>query len=91
MAGKPGLAAVAAAELHNRLASQIVSQIMNEPVAAGGSMSDVMLLCESVLVGVVLECFGFGVDVKILDAIFVRVEERLARARLENIEAEGNG
>jgi hypothetical protein len=51
---------VAAAELHNRMAKQIGSQIVNEPIAAGGTMSDVMMLCESVLVGIVLECFQLG-------------------------------
>ena len=48
---------VAATEVHNRLAKQIVSQIVNEPIAAGGNISNVMVLCESVLVGVVLGCF----------------------------------
>ena len=42
----------AATELHNRLANQIVAQIVNEPIAAGGTISDVIMLCESVLVGV---------------------------------------
>ena len=46
---------VAATEVHNRLAKQIVSQIVNEPIASGGNISDVMVLCESVLVGVVLD------------------------------------
>ena len=32
-------------------------------------MSDVMMLCESVLVGVVLGCFQLGSDVKVLDLI----------------------
>ena len=53
---------VAATEVHNRLAKQIVSQIVNEPIAAGGNISDVMVLCESVLVSVVLRCFQLGRD-----------------------------
>ena len=32
----------AATELHNRLANQIVAQIVNKPIAAGGTISDVM-------------------------------------------------
>jgi hypothetical protein len=60
MAKKSRLDDVAAAELHNRLARQIVSQIVNEPIAAGGTMSDVVALCESVLVGVVIGCFQLG-------------------------------
>jgi hypothetical protein len=54
----------AATELHNRLANQIVAQIANEPIA-GGTISDVMMLCESVLVGVVLGCFELGSDAKV--------------------------
>jgi hypothetical protein len=91
MAGKSGLDEVAAAELHNRLAQQIVSQIVNEPIAAGGTMSDVMMLCESVLVGVVLGCFRLGSDVKAFDLIVTRVKERLAEVRLEDLETKGGG
>ena len=60
---------IAAAELHNRLAKQIVSQIVNEPISAGGTISDVMMLCGSVLVGVVLGWFQLGSDVKAFDLI----------------------
>ena len=75
MSRKPGLDDEAAAELHNRLAKQIVEQIVKEPIAAGGATSDVILLCESVLVGVVLGCFQLGSDVKVLDLIVGRVKE----------------
>ena len=81
---------IAAAERHNRLAKQIVSEIVYEPICAGGSMSDVMMLCESVLVGVLLECFKLGDDVKMLDLIVGRVNERLAKARLEDLETKGS-
>jgi hypothetical protein len=91
MAEKPRLDEMAAAELHNRLAKQIVSQIVNEPITAGGTMSDVMMLCESVLVGVVLRCFQLGSDVKVLDLIIGRVKERLAKVRLEDLETKGSG
>jgi hypothetical protein len=91
MASKPRLDDVAAAELHNRLANQIVSQILEEPIAAGGTMSDVMTLCESVLVGVVIGCFRLGSDVKALDLIVNRAKERLAKVRLEDLETKGTG
>ncbi len=91
MSGKSRLNDEAATELHNRLAKQIVEQIVKEPIAAGGTMSDVMLLCESVLVGVVLGCFQLGSDVKVLDSIVGRVKERLAQVRLEDLEMKGNG
>jgi hypothetical protein len=82
---------VAATEGHNRLAKQIVSQIVNEPIAAGGNISDVMVLCESVLVGVVLGCFQLGSDVKAFDLIVGRVKDRLAKIRLEDLETKGSG
>jgi len=81
----------AATELHNRLANQIVAQIVNEPIAAGGTISDGMMLCESVLAGVVLGCFEVGSDAKVLDLVIGRVKERLAKARLEDLEPKGNG
>ena len=79
----------AAAELHNRLAKQIVSMIVHEQIAAGGTISEIMFLCESVLVGVVLGCFQLGSDERALDAIVSRVKERLAKARLEDLEMQG--
>jgi hypothetical protein len=54
-------------------------------------MSDIMMLCESVLVGVMIECFQLGSDVKMLDIIVGRVKERLAKVRLEDIEIKGSG
>jgi hypothetical protein len=79
----------AAAELHNRLAKRIVSMIVHEQIAAGGTVSDIMFLCESVLVGVVLGCFQLGSDERALDAIVSRVKERLAKVRLEALEMKG--
>ncbi|GEP58385.1 hypothetical protein [Reyranella soli] len=78
-----------AVELHNRLAKRIVSMIVHEQVAAGGTVSDIMFLCESVLVGVVLGCFQLGSDERALDAIVSRVKERLAKVRLEDLEIKG--
>jgi hypothetical protein len=77
---------VTATEVHNRLAKQIVSRIVNEPIAASGNISDVMLLCESVLVGAVLGCFQLGGDVKAFDLIVGHVKDRLAKIRLEDLE-----
>lgn len=81
----------AAVELHNRLAKEVISMIVHEPIAAGGTISDVMFLCESVLVGVVLHCFQLGSDERALDAIVSQVKERLAKVRLEDLKPAGNG
>jgi len=91
MTEKPKLDEVTAAELHNRLSKQIVAQIVDEPITAGGSIADVLVLCETVLLGVVLGCFRLGSDVKVLDLIVMRVTERLAKIRLEDLEIKGNG
>lgn len=74
-----------ATELHNRLAEQIVA----EPIAAGGNLADVMILCESVLFGVIMGCFSLGSDVKALDVIVGRVKERLATVRMQDVKARG--
>jgi hypothetical protein len=50
-----------------------------------------MVLCESVLVGVVLGCFQLGSDVKAFDLIVGRVKDRLAKIRLEDLETKGSG
>jgi hypothetical protein len=91
MVEKSRLDNVPTTDLHNRLAIQIVSLIVNEPTAAGGTLSDILALCESVLVGVVLRCCELGGDEIVLDAVVARVKERLAKARLEDLEAKGSG
>ena len=91
MTRKPPLKAEAAAELHNRVANQVVSQILNETRAAGGSYADLLVICESVLVGVVVDCFKLGHDSKVIDLIFTAATARLAKVRLEDIAAKGSG
>ncbi|MBR1153129.1 hypothetical protein [Bradyrhizobium sp. JYMT SZCCT0428] len=41
-------------EIHNAAVGEIVEQIVRPTLQAGGQMSDVMVLLESVVVGVVL-------------------------------------
>lgn len=91
MPAKPTLDTEAATELHNRQVMKVIALIVDEPIAAGGTVSDIAMLCESVLVGVVLRCFQLGSDVKALDVIVGRVRERLAKIRLEDIQTIGSG
>jgi hypothetical protein len=79
-----------AAALHNRLAPRIAAEIMEEPMAAGGTMSDVMMLLESIMVGIALGCIPPDGDATILDAIVGRAKDRIARARLADIETAGS-
>jgi hypothetical protein len=91
MTEKSPLDAEDATELHNRVAQQIVAQILNETRAAGGSYSDLLVICESVLVGVVVECFRLGHDAKVIDLLFTAAKARLAKVQLEDLETKGNG
>lgn len=69
-------------ELHNRLAGEIVKSIVKPPLEAGGTMIDVMVLLESVVVGVVLAGVKLGGDEKVLDKLVEGAKQRLAEMRL---------
>ncbi|MGT2441083.1 hypothetical protein ACU4GH_40715 (plasmid) [Bradyrhizobium betae] len=91
MSDKPLLTVEAATELHNRLAKRVVAEIIAETRAAGGSYSDLLVISESVLVGLVVECFRLGHDSKVIDLVFTAAKARLANVRLKNVRAEGTG
>jgi hypothetical protein len=75
--------------VHNDQVGKIVTGIVKPVLSAGGSTTDVMILTESVLVGVALACIKFGGDEKVLDLMFGRAKERLAEIRLSEIKTEG--
>lgn len=77
------------AALHNELAGKIVASIVRPPLEAGGDTKDVMVLCESVLVGVALTCIKLGGDEKVLDVMIDAAMERLAEIRLDDLPAAG--
>lgn len=79
------------AEVHNRLAGGIVGQIVRGPIESGGNVEHVLVLTESVLVGVALACIRLGGDEKVLDTMFEAAKARLAEIRLRDIETQGNG
>lgn len=88
---KPPLTAEAGTELHNRVAKRVVAEIIEETRAAGGSYSDLLVISESVLVGLVVECFRLGDDSKVIDLVFTAAKARLANVRLKDLRAEGTG
>lgn len=88
---KPPLTVEAATELHNRLAKRVVAEIIEETRAAGGSFSDLLVISESVLVGLVVECFRLGHDSKVIDLVFTAAKARLANVRLKDLRTEGTG
>jgi hypothetical protein len=77
-------------EIHNRIAPEIVKSIVRPPLDAGGSMTDLLILLESVILGVVLMGVKLGGDDKVLDLVVERVKERLAEQRLGKIETSGS-
>ena len=79
MSSGPRSASASTAEWHNRLAERIVAQVLDEPIVGGGTMSDVLLLLESVMVGVVGNAFPPHSVVQGLEAVTARATERLAR------------
>jgi hypothetical protein len=81
----------AVVDVHNRLAGELVTKIVMETVNAGGNYRDVMVLTESVLMGVVLTCVRLGGDEKVLDVMVEGVKARLAEARLKDLQTAGRG
>jgi hypothetical protein len=77
-------------ELHNRLAGEIVMQIIKTPLDAGGQMSDALVILESVVLGVMLMALKYDYSEAVLDHIVERVKERLAEQHLAEIPPAGN-
>lgn len=77
-------------ELHNRLAGEIVRSIVVPVVEGGGTTSEILVLLESVNVGVLLAVAKLGGDEPIVDVLTERVKSRLAEIRLTTIETKGS-
>jgi hypothetical protein len=78
-----------AAAQHNATVGKIVSDIIDPIMKQGGTTSQIMVLTESVLVGVALACIKLGGDELVLDHMFGRAKERLVEIRLKDIKTEG--
>jgi hypothetical protein len=77
-------------ELHNRLAGEIVASIVKPPIAAGGEFTDVLILLESVIVGVCAVAVKVGGDEVVLDVVVDGARQRLAEMRLGAVEPGGS-
>jgi hypothetical protein len=82
---------VTAAALHNKLAGAIAAEIIRPVLADGGDVTEIMVLTESVVVGIALACIKLGGDEKVLDSMFEAAKVRLAELRLKDIETAGRG
>jgi hypothetical protein len=70
------------ADSHNAEVLRLVHEIMGPTLAAGGTMTDVLVLLESILLGFVLLNVRLGGDEIVLDALVSGVKARLAEQRL---------
>lgn len=77
-------------DVHNATAPGLVRQIVQPTLVAGGEFSDVMVLLESVIVGVMLVAVKLGGDDKVLVKLVDGVTQRMAEARLAPIAPEGS-
>lgn len=77
-------------EIHNQVAGEIVKAIVRPPLMAGGQFTDVLVILESVILGVMLMAVKLGGDDKVLDEVVLHVKERLAKERLGGIEPAGS-
>lgn len=77
-------------EIDNRIAGEIVKQIVKPPLEAGGEFTDVLVVLESVILGVMLMGVKLGGDEKVLDVLVERVKERLAEQRLGGLPPAGS-
>lgn len=76
-------------EIHNRMAGEIVAWMVRPPLEAGGHVSDVLVILESVIVGVMLVVAKFGGDEIVLDEVVKNAKKRLADVRLASVETAG--
>lgn len=77
-------------EIHNKVAGEIVKAIVRPPLEAGGQFTDVLVILESVILGVMLMGVKLGGDDRVLDEVVLHVKERLAKLRLGRIDPAGN-
>ena len=71
------------ADIHNRDVGGIVKAIIKPTLEAGGQFTDVLVILESVITGVLLFAVesGFGNDERVLDKVVEGVKARLADQR----------
>lgn len=76
--------------LHNRIAPEALKAIIRPINEAGGSVEDILVVLESVIVGVVLYGAKVGGDEIVVDTIMEGVKARLAEQRLGPIKPAGS-
>lgn len=77
-------------EIHNRDAGKIIASIVRPTLEAGGSPTEVLVVLESVVTGVVLALVKLGGDERVLDTLMAGVKQRLAEIRLTDLPTKGD-
>lgn len=71
-------------EIHNRIAGGIVKQIVTPPIEAGGETSDVLVVLESVVAGVIMACGKIdGWDARGRDSMLMALEDGVRNRLVE--------
>jgi hypothetical protein len=68
-------------EIHNRNAPLIVKAIIKPMLEAGGDLTDIMVMLETVMAGVLLFAVKDGGDERVISVMAESVKERLAEMR----------
>lgn len=76
-------------KIHNAQAGAIVRAIVQPVIDNNGTAIDILVLTESVLVGVALFVIKLGGDEAVLDVLLEGAKDRLAEIRLTNLPTEG--
>jgi len=79
------------AKAHNKLADDIVKMMVRPVLRAGGDPTEILVLLESIIVGVVSTLAKDGAEDHVLDAVVASAKKRMAEYRLKNMEPEGHG
>jgi hypothetical protein len=76
-------------EIHDRHAGEIVKRIVRLTLDAGGDITDVLALLESVVTGVLTVAVKRGGDQPVLDVFIEGVHQRMAQVTLGNLPTQG--
>lgn len=76
-------------QVHNAAATAALRAIAMPVLAANGELHDIMVVTESVLVGVAMTCIRLGGDDAVLDLMVAAAKERLALLRLADLPTQG--
>lgn len=69
--------------IHNRVATEVVQKIVRAPLDAGGSILDVMVILESVIVGVCLVAIRAGGDETVFGILMDGAKKRIDTERFK--------